>query len=46
MADSTYQPYSQLKQQDKMALYSLLTQQAETLAKLRAQLDVDVYYKY
>ncbi|WP_369310191.1 EfeM/EfeO family lipoprotein [Providencia rettgeri] len=41
-----YQPYSQLQPKDKMALYSLLTQQAEILATLRAQLDVDVYYKY
>ncbi|EKT54260.1 EfeM/EfeO family lipoprotein [Providencia sneebia] len=41
-----YQPYSQLNQKDKMALYSVLTQQAEILALLRAQLDVDVYYKY
>lgn len=41
-----YQPYSQLSQQDKMALYSVLTQQAENLAQLRSQLSVDVYYKY
>lgn len=46
LAKGQYAPYSQLKQQDKMALYSLLTQQAELLATLRAQLDVDVYYKY
>lgn len=41
-----YQPYSQLSKQDKMALYSVLTQQAEDLALLRSQLSVDVYYKY
>lgn len=41
-----YQPYRQLSQQDKMALYSVLTQQAEELAQLRSQLSVDVYYKY
>ena len=46
LAKGQYAPYSQLKQQDKMTLYSLLTQQAELLATLRAQLDVDVYYKY
>lgn len=46
LSNTTYQPYSQLQLKDKMALYSLLTQQAETLAKLRAELDVDVYYKY
>lgn len=46
LSDGMYQPYSQLQQKDKMALYSLLTQQAEILATLRAQLDVDVYYKY
>nr|WP_230083547.1 MULTISPECIES: EfeM/EfeO family lipoprotein [Providencia] len=46
LAKGQYAPYSQLKRQDKMALYSLLTQQAELLATLRAQLDVDVYYKY
>ncbi|EMT6577382.1 TPA: EfeM/EfeO family lipoprotein [Providencia rettgeri] len=46
LSNTTYQPYSQLQLKDKMALYSLFTQQAETLAKLRAELDVDVYYKY
>ncbi len=46
LPDGYYQPYHQLNQKDKMALYSLLTQQAEVLAILRAQLDVDVYYKY
>ncbi|HGN1706983.1 TPA: EfeM/EfeO family lipoprotein [Providencia rettgeri] len=46
LSNNQYQPYSQLQQKDKMALYSLLTQQAEILAQLRAQLDVDVYYKY
>lgn len=46
LAKGQYKPYNQLKQQDKMALYSLLTQQAELLATLRAQMDVDVYYKY
>ncbi|HHR6404669.1 TPA: EfeM/EfeO family lipoprotein [Providencia alcalifaciens] len=46
LAKGQYAPYSQLKQQDKMTLYSLLTQQAELLATLRVQLDVDVYYKY
>lgn len=46
LPNTTYQPYSQLQPKDKMALYSLLTQQAEILAKLRAELDVDVYYKY
>lgn len=46
VSNGLYQPYSQLQQKDKMALYSLLTQQAEILATLRAQLDVDVYYKY
>ncbi|HEC8329555.1 TPA: EfeM/EfeO family lipoprotein [Providencia rettgeri] len=46
VSNGLYQPHSQLQQKDKMALYSLLTQQAEILATLRAQLDVDVYYKY
>ncbi|MEX0423923.1 EfeM/EfeO family lipoprotein [Providencia rettgeri] len=46
LSNTAYQPYSQLQLKDKMALYSLLTQQAETLAKLRAELNVDVYYKY
>ncbi|MBP6122121.1 MULTISPECIES: EfeM/EfeO family lipoprotein [Providencia] len=46
LSEGRYQPYRQLNQKDKMALYSLLTQQAEVLAILRAQLDVDVYYKY
>lgn len=46
VSNGLYQPHSQLQQKDKMALYSSLTQQAEILATLRAQLDVDVYYKY
>ena len=46
LTNSSYSPYSQLSQKNKMRLYSLLTQQAEALATLRAQLDVDVYYKY
>lgn len=41
-----YQPYNQLSKKDMMALYSVLTQQAEDLAQLRYQLSVDVYYKY
>lgn len=46
LTNGSYSPYSQLNQKNKMRLYSLLTQQAEALATLRAQLDVDVYYKY
>lgn len=46
LSSGSYQPYSQLSKKDKMALYSVLTQQAEILALLRYQLDVDVYYKY
>ncbi len=41
-----YLPFSQLTETDKMKLFSLITQQAERLAKLRAIMDVDVYYKY
>ncbi|MCW2258114.1 iron uptake system component EfeO [Providencia alcalifaciens] len=41
-----FEPYSQFSKKDKMALYSVLTQQAENLALLRYQLSVDVYYKY
>ncbi|EKT65585.1 EfeM/EfeO family lipoprotein [Providencia burhodogranariea] len=41
-----FQPYSQFSKKDKMALYSVLTQQAENLALLRYQLSIDVYYKY
>ena len=46
LADGSYVPFNQLSQKNKMVLYSLLTQQAEELATLRAKLDVDVYYKY
>lgn len=41
-----YQSYKQFDKKDMMALYSVLTQQAEDLAQLRYQLGVDVYYKY
>lgn len=44
--NDNFQPYSQFSKKDKMALYSVLTQQAENLALLRYQLSVDVYYKY
>lgn len=44
--NNKYQVYDQLNSNDKNVLYSLLTQQAELLATLRAQINVDVYYKY
>ncbi|UNH41875.1 EfeM/EfeO family lipoprotein [Moellerella wisconsensis] len=46
LTNNTYQLYSKLSQHDKMDLFSLISQQAERLAELRAQMDVDVYYKY
>ncbi|KJZ82206.1 Ferrous iron transport periplasmic protein EfeO [Candidatus Liberibacter solanacearum] len=39
-----YRPYFQLRFTDKMVLYSILSQQAECLAILRAQLNIDVYH--
>lgn len=44
--NDVFLPYSKFSKKDKMALYSVLTQQAENLALLRYQLSVDVYYKY
>jgi len=41
-----FRPYSQLSERDKKRLYSLLSNQAYLLARLRSTLNVDVYYKY
>lgn len=41
-----YQPYSVLSQEDKLKLYSDVSQLAETLAQLRGLLSVDVYHKF
>ncbi|HGJ5868567.1 MULTISPECIES: EfeM/EfeO family lipoprotein [Arsenophonus] len=46
LSKGRYKPYSQLSTKDKMTLYSILSQQAELLAVLRTQLDVNVYHKY
>lgn len=42
----SFKPYSQLAHNDKSKLYSLLSDLAYLLARLRATLNVDVYYKY
>ncbi|MFT4324927.1 EfeM/EfeO family lipoprotein [Candidatus Liberibacter solanacearum] len=39
-----YRPYFQLRFTDKMVLYSILSQQAECLAILRSELNIDVYH--
>ncbi|MFP3014347.1 MAG: EfeM/EfeO family lipoprotein [Arsenophonus sp.] len=41
-----YKSHNQLSTKDKMAFYSILSQQAEFLSVLRSQLDVNLYHKY
>ena len=41
-----YQSFDKLTKTDHDKLYSLITEQADRLAKLRAVLNIDVYYKY
>ncbi|WP_162048480.1 EfeM/EfeO family lipoprotein [Vibrio taketomensis] len=41
-----YKTFEALTAHDKKKLYSLLSQQADLLATLRATLDVDVYFKF
>lgn len=46
LSDGHYQVFSRLNSADHAALYSLITNQADKLSRLRAELNVDVYYKY
>jgi iron uptake system component EfeO len=41
-----YAEYEKLTAEDKQQLYADLTLLAESLAQLRAELKIDVYYKY
>ena len=41
-----YAEYEKLTPEDKQQLYADLTLLAESLAQLRAELKIDVYYKY
>lgn len=41
-----FQTFDQLSQQDHDRLYSLISSQAQQLAQLRAELGIQVYYKY
>ncbi|MGP1939617.1 MAG: EfeM/EfeO family lipoprotein [Arsenophonus sp. ET-DL9-MAG3] len=45
-AHGEYKLYDQLSAKDKMVFYSTLSQQAEFLATLRTQLNVNIYHKY
>ncbi|MGF1881884.1 EfeM/EfeO family lipoprotein [Vibrio splendidus] len=46
MEQGSFKPYGQLTNHDREKLYSLLSDQAYLLARLRSNLNVDVYYKY
>lgn len=46
LPNQEYQVFRQLSPADHAALYSLITNQADQLSRLRAELNVDVYYKY
>ncbi|WP_066565662.1 EfeM/EfeO family lipoprotein [Snodgrassella sp. CFCC 13594] len=46
LSDQQYRPFDQLSMADHNKLYSLVTEQADRLAQLRADLNVDIYYKY
>ncbi|MFP3019651.1 MAG: EfeM/EfeO family lipoprotein [Arsenophonus sp.] len=46
LSQGEYKSYNQLSNKDKMTFYSILSQQAEFLVALRAQLDLDLYHKY
>ncbi|MGP1945595.1 MAG: EfeM/EfeO family lipoprotein [Arsenophonus sp. ER-EMS1-MAG3] len=41
-----YKSYTELVAKDKMAFYSILSQQAEFLATLRSELNINLYHKY
>ncbi|KGF25450.1 EfeM/EfeO family lipoprotein [Oligella urethralis] len=41
-----FKQFNQLNAADKARLYSLVTEQAQQLAELRALLDIEVYFKY
>ncbi|MGP1932236.1 MAG: EfeM/EfeO family lipoprotein [Arsenophonus sp. ET-YP4-MAG3] len=45
-ADGEYKLYDQLSIKDKMAFYSIFSQQAEFLTVLRNQLNINIYHKY
>ncbi|WP_237387093.1 EfeM/EfeO family lipoprotein [Xenorhabdus sp. Sc-CR9] len=41
-----YLSYERFQHQDKQQLYAMASQLAESLSQLRAELNIDVYYKY